>query len=80
MDDAYHVATVPKNSREELRVRIAEYRGHTYADVRLFAGMGGEDRVPTGKGVTIAPERLDDVLDALRGARAEMVRRGLLKV
>jgi flagellin-like hook-associated protein FlgL len=78
MDDAHHIATVPKNSREELRVRVAEYRGHTYADLRTFVDSNGPDMVPTQKGVTVAPERIDALIQALTDARAEMARRGLL--
>ena len=77
-DTTYMVATVPKNAREEIRLAISEYRGHTYADLRIFADTGLPERIPTQKGVTVAPERLDELLDGLQAVRAECERRGLI--
>ncbi len=35
------VATLAKNSREQIRIRLNEYRGAYYADVRVFMPFGG---------------------------------------
>jgi hypothetical protein len=32
--------TLPKNSREEVRVSLTSYRGHQFVDVRVYAGDG----------------------------------------
>jgi hypothetical protein len=34
------VATVAKNSREQVRVRLNEYRGNHYVDLRVFTPFG----------------------------------------
>ena len=80
MDDAYRlIGTVPKNAREDVQVGLSEFRGVPFVDVRVFADMGHPDRNPTKKGVALQPDRLDALIGVLSDARAELVRRGLLK-
>ena len=77
--DAYHlIATVPKNSREELRVALSEFKGHPFVDVRVFADMGHEDRSPTKAGVTIKLGSIRAMINALEAAHAAAVQRGQL--
>ena len=48
------IATFPKNKFEEIRVQIKEFKGYDLVDIRVFAGSkDGEDKVPTGKGISI---------------------------
>jgi len=48
------VASFPKNKFEEIRVQIKEFKGYDLVDIRVFASAkDGEDKVPTGKGVSI---------------------------
>jgi hypothetical protein len=72
------IGVVPKNSREEVRISIAEYRGTRFIDVRVYADTGAVDRRPTKAGVTIRPDRLAQLIEALRLAEREAVRRGLI--
>ena len=70
MDDSYHlIATVPKNSREEVRVALSEFRGAAFVDLRIFADMGHEDRSPTKKGIAIKPASLPALIEALQAAQ-----------
>jgi Transcriptional Coactivator p15 (PC4) len=75
-----HIATVTKNSREEIRVSLKEYKGTRFLDLRIFvtANDGSEARHPTAKGVAVNPARIDELMDALAQARAEALRLGLL--
>ena len=71
MSEATVVAIIRKNSLEEVRVSISEFRGHKLVDVRVFAdfdGSGGEPR-PTKKGVALKVELLPDLIAALRAAQ-----------
>lgn len=44
---------IPKNSRERIRVQLAEFRGVRFLDVRAWAtGEDGEAK-PTRQGVTV---------------------------
>lgn len=48
------VATFPKNKFEEIRVQVKEFKGYDLVDIRVFAASkDGEEKVPTGKGVSI---------------------------
>lgn len=76
--EPYLIAVVPKNQREEIRVQLAEYRGSTFLDVRIFADTGQPDHIPTPKGIALAPDRIDALIEALRGAQREAERRGLV--
>lgn len=70
--------TVPKNSREHIRVALDEYKGHTLADLRLFYDAGGGELRPSAKGITIRPEFLSPVIAALQEAEREARARGLI--
>jgi len=78
MTDA--IAIVEKNSREDVRIAIDEFRGTQIVDVRVFANFNGdaEERSPTKKGVSLKVERLPALIEALGQAKEEAVRRGLL--
>ena len=79
-DDAYdQIASVPKNSREEVRIALSEYRGTPLIDVRTFSDYSGEGELkPTAKGVSLRIARLPELIEALEKARAEAERRGLI--
>jgi hypothetical protein len=71
MSDPVVVGSVRKNSLEEVRVSISEFRGHNLVDVRVFAdfdGRGGEPR-PTKKGIALKVELLPDLIAALQAAQ-----------
>src|SRR5712671_3370342 len=76
-DQAQPIASIIKNSRESLRVSIDSYRDHDYIDLRLYADNGVE-QVPTHKGLTIRPDLLPAVIEALHKAEAAARKAGLL--
>lgn len=48
------IAVFPKNKFEEIRVQVKEFKGYDLVDIRVFASAkDGEEKVPTGKGVSI---------------------------
>ena len=48
------VASFPKNKFEEVRVSVKEFKGYDLLDIRVYAATkDGEDKVPTGKGISI---------------------------
>lgn len=65
------IAEIPKNSREAYRVRIGEYKGHRFIDVRIWYG-DEKDRKPSGKGVAIRPDAIPAVIAALQEAQAHL--------
>ena len=81
MDDENHlVGFVRKNSVEEVRVALRDFRGEAFVDVRLFVDIvGGPDgRQPTRKGVSLKVRALPDLINLLQRAEVEARRRGLI--
>jgi len=79
MSDRTVIATLPKNSHEDLVVALDEFRGNRLLDLRLFAQMDGADeKAPTKRGISINIRKLPALIEALHDAEAEAKRRGLL--
>lgn len=66
------IATIRKNSREEVRVAIATYHGTRFADVRVYAENKAGERVPTPKGVALRLDSLEALIEALEAVRREL--------
>lgn len=78
-DEEKLIATVPKNSVDEVRVRLTEFRGHKLCDVRQFTELDtGKERTPTKKGVAFAVRLLPEIIAALKQAEDEARAVGLL--
>ena len=74
------IATIPKNSREELRVSLAEFKGTQFVDLRIYSEFAGSThaRSPTKIGVTCSFERLPQLVRALMDAEAQAQALGLI--
>lgn len=60
------VSSFPKNKFEEIRVQVKEFKGYDLVDIRVFAGSKeGEDKVPTGKGISINVSHFMDLKNAI---------------
>ena len=79
MTDEIEIARVETGSTTDIRIRLSEWHGKHYADVRKFITSTADERSPTRKGVAIPVERLDDVINGLNEAKAEAQRQGLLQ-
>ncbi|WP_267421805.1 transcriptional coactivator p15/PC4 family protein [Methylobacterium sp. GC_Met_2] len=75
MTEPRHIATVPKNAAEEVRIALTEFNGHELVDVRVFAAIetGGERRA-TKKGVSLSRRHLPELIRALQAAEREASR------
>lgn len=63
---------IEKNQSEEIRVQWGEYKGYRYLDIRLFAELpNSHERTPTKKGVTLKPEQVPELIEALQSMIAE---------
>ena len=56
---------IAKNSRESIVVSETEYKGNKYVDVRVFYKDTDGSLKPTRKGVSIRPEKVAELRDAL---------------
>ena len=60
------VDTFQKNKFEEVRVQVKEYKGYDLLDIRVYtAGKEGEERIPTGKGLSLNVSHFNDLKKAV---------------
>ena len=72
MSDQNVLATIPKGATEQLQISINEYKGKKYHDLRIYYTTDeGTSWNPTKKGVTVAPEQLQTLKDAIDTAMSE---------
>ena len=68
------ISKFEKNSMEEIRVELSEYKGQTYLNIRAWIENDNNEFVPTKKGLTINVELFPELLEALK--KAEMCLNG----
>ncbi|MEM7473234.1 MAG: transcriptional coactivator p15/PC4 family protein [Pseudomonadota bacterium] len=62
------IASIPKNSREEIRVSRDDYNGHDLINIRVFYDAGEGEMRPGKQGVAFKAALLPEVLGALEKA------------
>jgi len=73
------ISTIEKNSREEIRVEITEYKGHDLVGVRVYAdSQNCDERIPTPKGITLGVHLIPQLIEALKQAQSEAIKAGLV--
>ena len=66
------IAVLEKGKTQEIRIRRTHWKGRDYIDVRLFISKDATgERIPTRKGITLPPDLLPDLIDALEAARSK---------
>lgn len=63
------IATVRKNSREEIRISIDEYMGHRLCNLRVWY-LSGDEMRPGKHGLALRLDVLPEILSALQKAIA----------
>jgi hypothetical protein len=66
------VGQVERNPTEVLRISTEEFKGRAYIDLRIYFEDGEGEWKPTKKGVTINPEKLEEVIGLLREAQEKL--------
>ena len=60
------VASFPKNKFEEVRVQVKEFKGYDLVDLRVYTAVKeGEEKVPTGKGLSINVSHFEELKKAI---------------
>ncbi|MFK8251789.1 hypothetical protein [Ancylobacter terrae] len=72
------IATIRKSARESLSVRLCEYEGRAYLDIRTLDIASGSNPAFTKKGVTLAPRLIAELRAALDEAERQAIALGLL--
>ena len=66
------IATIPRSTTERIEIAINEYKGKKYLDLRTFYTTDeGGSWLPTKKGITVSPENLELLKDAINQAMGE---------
>ena len=74
MDEGKLIARIERSKTADIRIRLVEFGGKPFVDMRTFVSIDGKDeRIPTKKGVAIPPGLVGAVIDALREADREAV-------
>lgn len=71
------IATIPKNAREHIDVRLRTIKGRRVVDIRVYQDTG-TGRQPSPKGIVVRPDLLDAVLIAIAEARVAAQSEGIV--
>ena len=73
------VGQFEKNSREEIRVQLREFKGHQLLDIRTFyfTSEGGEPK-PSPKGISLAIRLMPQLKEAILEADRVLKEAGLM--
>ncbi len=68
------LATIPRNATEQLQISINSYKDKRYLDLRIYYTTDdGANWAPTKKGVTVSPDNLMTLKDAVEEAMQELL-------
>mgnify|MGYP002710983362 CR=1 FL=1 len=68
------LATIARNATEQLQISINSYKEKQYLDLRIYYTTDeGETWLPTKKGVTVSPDNLQTLKDAVEKAMEELL-------
>jgi hypothetical protein len=71
------IGEMPKNSTEKVRVSIEEYKGYSFIDVRVLYEDDAGEWKPTKKGITVSPEKADNLIELIKSAKEAMMGKGV---
>jgi len=74
------VATIPKNSREYVRVGLGSFKGYELFSIRVWIQKDDGTHIPTQKGITCSVALLPPVIEALQSTLEEARKTGALPV
>jgi hypothetical protein len=66
-----------KSASAQVRVTISKWNGRHIVHVREYVGSNDQWR-PTSKGIALVIDKLGELVNAIRMAEAETIKRGLL--
>ena len=71
------IASFEKNSFEEVRISLTEFKGKELIDLRVYYRPDdGEEMRPTKKGITISPEKFPELKKAILELEKALQKKG----
>lgn len=72
-DNSKILAIIPKSATEQLQIALSEFKDKKYLDLRIFYTTdSGATWLPTKKGVTVSPDNLELLKEAIEKAIVEL--------
>jgi hypothetical protein len=72
------VCELPKNAREVIHFRLAEFKGHQFIDFRIYTKENGKNPAPTKKCLAVSPQLWPQFRVALAQVEAAIIKEGWL--
>jgi hypothetical protein len=66
------IGKVERNETEVIRISNEEFKGRSYVDVRIYFADNEGEWKPTKKGITISPDKVEQVIELLREAQEKL--------
>jgi len=74
------VKVIPKNSLEEVRIELTDYKGHDLVGIRVYSDFtNSREMLPTRKGVTVQVGMINELIKGLQEAKRKAEETGRLK-
>ena len=73
------IASFSKNSTEEVRITLEEFKGHKLLDIRVWYQDDHGEKKPTKKGISIAASLFPELKAALEKAETVLKDKGLIE-
>ncbi len=72
------IAAFAKNSTEEVRITLEEFKGHKLLDLRVWYEDDKGEKKPTKKGISISASLFPELKTALEKAEVVLKEKGLI--
>ena len=65
------IGEIERNKTEKIMVETREYKGVNFLSARIFYQSDSGEWLPTKKGITVKPEKVNDLIELLKKALTE---------
>ncbi len=66
------IGEIERNDTERLRVEASNYKGSDFISVRIYYLADNGEWRPTKKGITVKPEKIDELIEFLNQAKEKV--------
>lgn len=73
------IGNIQKNTREEIRVELDEFKGYDLANIRVWAKKEDGNVIPTKSGLSVRVHHLAELIALLQKAEAAAIAAGVLE-
>lgn len=74
------IGEIERSKTETLRVEASNFKGVDFISVRIYYQADNGDWRPTKKGITVKPEKVDELIDFLNEAKVKITENGITEI